>query len=303
MPKDAYDPGVPLEPYLFAVEDRVPCQLVTKQGGGMCNQVHGRGFIITRKDGKRGFIGRDCSLEHFGVDHAFVQAAATADKRVALQKAVDRLRCLLTDDSLRARLHDAFTRQQTLFQSVRSVRRELPNSLLDLLYNMAKANRNAVVVKFERRELIENKEGKNVEVSKWDPTTIGTLSRPEALNLLAVEALADRFRLATATLDRAEASTDQPKNQLVEWARALDDIDIAARDLRTAEDALEAFLDVENLKLLCWLMHDARDQLKIARYVLKRQRGNEVSEQAARRPLEEWEREVRAPYQGRRFRV
>jgi hypothetical protein len=303
MPKDAYDSAVPLEPYLFAVDDRVPCQLVTKQGGGMCNQIHGRGFIITRKDGMRGFIGRDCSLGHFGVHHAFARAAARADRQLEVQQAADRLRALLTDDQLRARLHDAFKKQQTLAHRVRSVRKELPTSLLQVLHDMAKTNRSNVVVEFERRELIENKEGKEVEVSKWEPTTIGVLGRPDALDLLAVDALAERFRHSRVTFDEARATSDQPKKRLVAWTRVLDDIDVAACELGDAEDALTAFIDVENLKRLCWLVHDSRDQLQIARYVLKRQRGSEVSEQAARRPLEDWGREVRAPYQGRRFRI
>jgi hypothetical protein len=303
MPKDAYDPAVPLEPYLFAVDDRVSCQLVTKQGGGMCNQVHGRGFIIARKDGMRGFIGRDCSLEHFGVDHAFAQAAARADKQLEVQQAADRLRTLLTDEQLRGRLHTAFKKQQTLSQRVRSARKGLPISLLSVLHDMAKTNRSNVVVEFERRELIEDKDGKEVEISKWEPTIVGVLSRPDALDLLAIDARAERFRQAIVTFDEAQATTDQLKKQLVAWARELDDIDVAARELKDAEDSLTAFLDVENLKRLCWLVHDSRDQLQIARYVLKKQRGTEVSEQAARRPLEDWERDLRAPHQGRRFRI
>lgn len=302
MPKDAYDPAVPLEPYLFAVNDRVPCQLVTKQGGGMCNQVHGRGFIMARKDGIRGFIGRDCSLEHFGVEHAFARAAATIEKQLELQQTADRLRALLTDEQLRTRLHDAFKKQQTLAQEVKDLRKQLPTSLLNVLHDMDKTNRSNVVVEFERRELIENKEGKEVEVSRWEPTTVGALTRPDALDLLALDALAERFRQSKATFDIAQAN-DQLKKQLVAWVRALDDIDIAARELQDAQAAFTAFLDVENLKRLCWLVHDVRDRLQIASFVLKQQRGGEVSEQAAKRPLENWERELRAPYDGRRFRT
>ena len=47
--------------YMFVAADRVTCQLDITGEGGMCNEVHGRGWIMKRADGVECFIGGDCA--------------------------------------------------------------------------------------------------------------------------------------------------------------------------------------------------------------------------------------------------
>lgn len=287
---------------MFPRTDWVTCQL-TVAGGTLCRQEHGKGWIMQRADGVEGFIGHDCARDHFGADHLFRTEAARARREVRTDELVARLKLLLSDPAKRERLQDGFERQQQLRRDVRRIRDLLPHSVKNRLHDMTKtANRN-VQVQFEYRELIEEKDGKEREVSKWERRVIGTVTNPSAIDITTVDLLGERFRSARAALEYADPSPERTEKELRAWVRSLEDIEQCEADVDDAAEALDVFAQAENLKLLCWTCRHQDEQIQVARAALTLARGAEVLEGAARKPLEDWRRTLSDANQGRRFRI
>ncbi len=287
---------------MFPATDWVTCQL-TVDGGEMCRQEHGKGWIMQRTDEVEGFIGQDCAKKHFGKDHAFSKEAARARREVRTDELVARLKSLLADQARRERLQDGFERQQQLRRDVRRIRDLLPNSVKNRLHEMSKTGNRSVQVQFEYRELIEDKDGKEREVTKWERRQIGSVTSPSAIDIAAVDRLAERFRSARAALEYADPNAERTEKELRTWVQSIEDIEPCEADVDETAESLESFGQLENLKLLCWICRDSSQQIQVARAALTLSRGSEVSEGAARKPLEDWRRALSDANEGRRFKV
>jgi hypothetical protein len=300
MPKESFRAitGV----YMFPRTDWVLCQL-TVAGGTVCRQEHGKGWIMQRADGVEGFIGHDCARDHFGADQLFRTEAARARREVRTDELVARLKTLLSDPTRRERLQDGFKRQQQLRRDVRRTRDLLPNSVKTRLHDMTRTSNRSVQVQFEYRQLIEDKDGKEREVSKWERRVIGAVINPSAIDLTAVELLGERFRSASAALEYADPSPERTEKELRTWVRNLEDVEQCEADVDEAAESLDAFAQPENLRLLCWTCRNPDEQIQVARAALTLARGTEVSDSAARKPLEDWRRTLSDANQGRRFRA
>lgn len=288
--------------YMFPRTDWVTCQL-TIDGGNMCRTEHGKGWIMQRADGIEGFIGRDCARDHFGADHAFSKEVARARREMRTDELVARLKALLANEARRERLADGFQRQQQVRKHVRRIRDLLPNALKNRLHDMTKTGNRNVFAWFEYQERIEDNEGKERVVTKWERRQVGDVTSPSAIDITAIELLADRFRSALAALENADANPERTEGELRSWVQSIEDIESCEADVDEVAESLQAFLQPENLKLLCWTCRDSNDQVQVAQAALTLSRGSEVSETAARKALEGWRRSVSDANQGRRFRI
>lgn len=86
--------------YVFQRAEWVLCQLDEK--GSVCRQEHGRGWIARRRDGKEGFIGRNCAHDHFGADANFSSEARRIDRELRVDDLVDRIRSRQSSEGSKA---------------------------------------------------------------------------------------------------------------------------------------------------------------------------------------------------------
>jgi hypothetical protein len=288
--------------YSYPEVDWVKCQL--EIDGSTCHQDHGIGWFMIRKDGVEGYIGGDCAQVHFKTDKVFAGAVAKARRDIRTQNLVDRLGNLIQDrEVLRQRIVDGFERQQKLRKRVGNIRDLLPYAVMDRLHHMTKTGDRNLRVEFGYQEKDEDRDQKVIEVTRWRAEVVGTLAAPQALEVAAIEEIGERLRSALAACGQAEASPERSERELRGWAESIESVDRSQVDLDEAVSALAAFVELTNLRGLCWVCRKDEDQVKAARAVLRMTGSRDVSDSTARRARDTWRDEIAASRKGAKFRV
>jgi hypothetical protein len=288
--------------YNFPEVDWVTCQL--EIDGAICRQNHGVGWIMVRTDGVEGYIGGDCARQHFQADSAFAGAAARARRDVRVQSLVARLAVLIADrEVLRQRIADVFQRQQDLRKTVSKVRDALPFPVLERLHDMVKSGDRAVRLEFRHVEKDEDRDRKVIEVIRWRPDQVATAVAPAAIEVALVNDIGDRLRIALEACNHAEAATERTEKELRAWAESIEAIDRCESDLEEASAALSAFVDLQNLRGLCWVCLKDADQIKTAKAAMQLTGMRNADDRAARKSLIAWRQEIQASHAGLDFRI
>jgi hypothetical protein len=288
--------------YGYPEVDWVKCQL--EIDGNTCQQGHGAGWFMIRKDGVEGYIGGDCARVHFGKDKAFAGAVAKARRDIRTQDLVARVGNLIQDrEALHQRIVDAFEQQQRLRKRIAEIRHMLPYSVLDRLYRMTKAGDRNIWADFGYLEKDEDRNQKVIEVIRWRSEVVATLSAPNAIEVTPIEVIGARLRGALTACTQAEASPERSDKELRGWAESLESVDRCRAELDEAALALDSFGVPTNLRRLCWLCPKDADQVKTARAGLRMAGFREVSDTAARRARDTWRSELTASRKGAQFKI
>lgn len=300
MQKDAFD-DIPSS-YNLAEIEWVKCQLDID--GKICREPHGIGWVMTRKnDGVQGFIGGHCANEHLLSNVDFANAAAKARRDVRLQRLVARLAPLIAErDVLRQRITDVFGRQQELRRLVARIRESLPFPVLESLHDMVKTGNRGLRVEFRHVEKDEDRDGNPIDVVRWRSDQVANIAAPAAVEIVVVNDIGDRLRVGLEACNHAEASTERTEKELRAWAEAIEAIDRCESDLEEATTALSAFVDLQNLRGLCWVCRKDEDQVQTAQAAM-RLTGRNADERAARKSRDEWRQEIRTSHGGLDFRI
>ena len=289
----------------FPEADYVQCQLEAEENPGeLCQQAHGRGWIMLNSAGVEGYIGGVCATHHFKAHAAFSGATARARREVSLQKTVSRLQALLDRrEPLQEQVAGAFERARLLRDEVKRLREKLPYRVKERLLNATKTGNRSVSLEFETIERVEDANGKVREVPRWRPEIVGFITAPNALDMARLHDVTERIRAAGIALGEAQASLVRKESQMGAWAEALEGIDRFDADLVAIETDLETFLRTPNVSLLCWLSPKDEDQLACARLALQCTSGAPTSNAAVRKARKSWYDDIVSAHEGRRFRV
>jgi hypothetical protein len=282
--------------------DWVKCQL--EIDGEVCQEGHGDGWIMMRRDGVEGYIGGDCAKLHFGKDKAFASAVAKAGRDIRTTNLLVRLANLIQDrEALRRRIHDVFERQQKLRKRVGGLRDVLPYAALDRLHQMSKTGDRNVRVDLGYLEKDEDRDRNVIDVVRWRPEVVGAITAPQALEVGIVEGIGKRLGTAVAACNHAEASSERSDKELRRWADAIEDVDRCEVNLRDAISSLESFVEPMNLSRLCWACRRDEDQVKVARVVLRLTGSRDVNDHAAGKARDTWRDEIMTTRKAVRFKV
>lgn len=284
--------------YAFPRAEWVRCQL--EENGSVCRQEHGNGWIAMRKDGKEGFIGKDCAHAHFGADSNFAAEATRITRELRINDLVKRLKDRFDDPIFRSRLEAAVERQKVLRDAVGRGRHRWPEPLLLRLASMTKTGNRAVTIEIQYSET-DSESGR--ETVTWQPAMLGNIAAPEGLNPARIREIAKRLEAVWETLNQAVPSNEQPEKLLRKWNGSLDDVDRCEAELEEVSASLQAFERPENLRLLCWLVRQDHLQLAVVRAVLELSGTGVVTEAAVRSTRRTWHDAIRAAHGDRDFRV
>lgn len=289
----------------FPEADYVQCQLEAEENPGeLCQQAHGRGWIMLNSAGVEGYIGGVCATHHFKAHTGFSGATARARREVSLQKTAGRLQALLDRKGpLQERVTRAFDRARHLRDDVRHIRDKLPYRVKERLLTATKTGNRSLTLEFETIEKVEDANGKVREVPRWRAEIVGFIAAPNALDMARLHDVTERIRAAGITLGQAQASLVRKESQMRAWAEALEGIDRFDADLAEIETDLETFLRTPNISLLCWLSPKEEDQIACVRLALQRASGTPSSNAAVRKARKSWYDEIVSAHDERRFRV
>jgi hypothetical protein len=234
----------------------------------------------------------------------FAGAAARARRDARIQNLLNRLGVLLQDTTaLHERIRQVFERQQRLCAKIRQIRQFMPYAVMDRLQHMAKTGDRSVRVEFRYVEKDEDRNGKVIDVVRWRADIVGMAAAPNALDISSLEEIGERLRVALSACTDAEPSAERTEGELRGWAEAIEGVDRCEADLDEATSGLGVFIELTNLRTLCWVCRKDADQIKAARAALQLTGARNAGDSAARNARDRWREEVERSHDGRDFRI
>ena len=255
--------------YLF--KDHVKCGLSS------CHQPHGRGYLVTTKDGPETNIGKDCGKKHFSVDFETMRKAYERDLqnkewREQLETLQGRIPSYLDAIKHIRAGNTGADSLYTLLQSMTSRGKGAPEIVVEELLKMAKARngritrqRQATSLEIENLEAIQAKE---IRRPHYIEEEIGNLAGISALypehnlrELLVLDVTKGLERIQQ--LDILSLSEGELRLH-TNWASGLD------AKLKTAKQAVrevKIFLSPSNLSKLEVLIREKEDKRSFSKFL------------------------------------
>lgn len=257
--------------YLF--KDHVKCGLSS------CHQPHGRGYLVTTKDGRETNIGKDCGKKHFSVDFEHLRNVYDRDfrnkeRREQLEGLLGRTPVYL---EMIRNLREGPLGADSLYKDLQilTIRgRGVPDEIVKRLLQMARARdgrikiqRQATVQEIENLEVIQ---GKKIERPHYLDEEIGYLSGIAALypehNLKSI--LIDDVLQGLDSIQHLNVSTlgDSDLLKFSKWAAELDaKLNTVRRVIREAK----MLLSPANLSKLDILIQGKDDKRMFLKFIAK----------------------------------
>lgn len=257
--------------YLF--RDHVKCGLSS------CHQPHGRGYLVTTKDGRETNIGKDCGKKHFSVDfeqmrNAYDRDLRNKERREKLESLLDRVPRYL---DIIADLRSGPLGADSLYKDLQALTirgRGVPDVIVERVMQMARARNGRISIQRQATDSeIENLEaiqGKKIERPYYLDEEIGYLSGISALypehnlkDMLIRDVLGTFHRLQKVQI---AALNDAELLKFSKWADELEGK--LSRVRRTMSEA-KALLSPANISKLEALAQDKNEKRVFSKFTSK----------------------------------
>lgn len=249
-----------------------------KCGLGSCKQPHGKGYIVTTKQGFVTNIGKDCGKRYFSVD--FTSLRKIFDRETRYQEQRETLILLLARrDELAESIKRLRTRKPFGADAVNGLLSrfvtpsdEVPRSIVDQLRKMIRTKdpviRISRIATSEEVDQIEVATGKKLQRPYYLSESVGRMD--------GIEALYDENSLRRALI----VDVEQPLKELVEididslnardrsrFAKFALEIDVKLELVETLIQTASRFLKFENLKKLEVLLTKPEERKNWSRFL------------------------------------
>lgn len=257
--------------YIF--KDHVKCGLSS------CHQPHGRGYLVTTKDGRETNIGKDCGKKHFSVDfeqlrNAYDRDFRNKERREQLETLLGRTPAYL---EIIRELRSGSMGADSLYKDLQTLTtrgKGVPDVIVERLLQMARARNGRISIQREATALeIENLEaihGKKIERPHYFDEEVGHLSGIASLypehnlkNILIFDLVENLDRLQRV---QVSALSDMELLKLSKWATALD---AKLSTLRRAMREAKTLLSPANISKLDVLIHGRDEKRVLSKFIEK----------------------------------
>lgn len=284
-------------PYEFHEDDKVFCQL--EQNGTVCRQEHWHGWVAKRKDGTEGYIGRNCAAKHFKGDKNFASERARVDREVRKTNLLERLSTGLSDTKLPLNLDRWQQKSREMNDRIKDIKSEFPDLVYKRLADAAKTGNSVVSVEIRYPEKDDN----GREYSRWQLTTVGRLMGLNGLDEKRLLPINRAIQAAKKALSKAKVSSEVTPRQLQNWVNCIEGAQGVDALLGEVQRDLDAFLQPENTKLLCWLVRSENVQRDLVRTVLTWKENQRPTSARVESTWREWRGAISSANGGRDFRI
>lgn len=257
--------------YLF--RDHVKCGLSS------CHQPHGRGYLVTTKDGRETNIGKDCGKKHFSVDfeqmrNAYDRDFRNKERREQLETLLSRTPAYL--EMIRD-LRSGPMGADSLYKDIQALTtrgRGVPDEIVERLSQMARARNGRISIQREATsQEIENLEaiqGKKIERPHYLDVEVGHLSGIAVLypehnlkNILIFDVLENLNRL-----QRLEVSV-LSDSELLKFSKWASDLDAKLNVVRQAIREANSLLSQANISKLDILIQGKEEKRLFSKFISK----------------------------------
>jgi len=241
--------------------DDLLCQL--HKPSGTCRHKHNEGVVIELKDGSWSNIGWICANTHFKHDERFKQERRTYKAAKDAMEALKTLTLLLEEKTMILReLRMANENLGMIDSSINRLFQSIPSKARNFLSIAAKTGKTDVFVHVEEKVKIEVR-GKVQEQTRWREEKVGSIHGIEVWGQRrrkVKESIAEIIRC----FEMARVDQSLPAKVISSWNKTLASWKSA---LSSAQDLLNshtAFIDRQNLTLLCTQVVDIRERREMA---------------------------------------
>ena len=267
--------------YLF--KDFVLCGLSS------CHTLHGRGYLVTTKDGQETNIGKDCGKKHFSVDfvtmrNAYARDFQNKERREQLEALQARIPSYLDAiKNIRAGSAGADS-LYSLLQSLTTRGKGMPETLIEEISKMAKARNGRIIRQRQATDLeIENLEamqGKEIKRPHYIAEEIGHLAGIPALypehnlrELLVVDVAKGLERIQQLDIPSLRESELRAHRK---WAS---DLDAKLNTVKQTVREAKTLLAQSNLSQLAELIKGKDEKYRFSKFLaqLKRRLEDEIT--------------------------
>lgn len=257
--------------YMF--KDHVKCGLSS------CHQPHGRGYLVTTKDGRETNIGKDCGKKHFLVDfeqmrYAYDQDFRNKERREQLETLLSRTPAYL---EIISDLRCGPMGADSLYKDIQALTtrgRGVPDEIVERLLQMARARNGRISIQREATtQEIENLEaihGKKIERPHYLDVEVGHLSGIAALysehnlkNILIFDMLENLNCLQSLEVS---ALSDSELLKFSKWAT---DLDVKLNVVRRAIREAGSLLSQANISKLDILIQGKDEKRLFSKFISK----------------------------------
>ena len=267
----------------YQFKDYVKCGLSS------CHQPHGRGYLVTTKDGQETNIGKDCGKKHFSVDFETMRKAYERDfqnkeRREQLETLQAKIPSYLDAiKNIRAGSAGADS-LYALLQSLTTRGKGMPETLIEEISKMAKARNGRIIRQRQATDLeiedLEAMQGKEIKRPHYTGEEIGHLAGipalypehnlRELLVLDVIEGLEHIQQLDIPSLRESELRTHS------KWASELD---VKLNTVKQTVREAKTLLAPSNLSQLAGLIRGKDDKHSFSKFLaqLKRRLEDEIT--------------------------
>ncbi|MGY3807864.1 hypothetical protein ACWNG8_12205 [Aeromonas veronii] len=283
----------------YHLEETVRCQIHSDKG--YCRNPHNNGWLAKKKDGKEVLIGKDCAQGYLGANDKFVLEKNRLNAEIRRKKLIDRLILLREDKTLADRIDSAKDKVLHARKLIDAFRSRIPNSIERHLLNMMKTSVQDVLIELKWEQIDEDG---NKEV-RWIKTPLGKVQTCTFLDKSVIKELIEEINdikgkyIEIIDLD---VNAQLGNNKLGVLVTKVENFNLLENNIDGMVDDFKRFIEVQNLRLLCYLPSRDDERLSIAEYILQYY-GTSIGQATARKLLSSFDENIRKVHNCLDFRI
>lgn len=283
----------------YHLKDTVKCQIHSDKG--YCRSPHNNGWLAKKKNGKEVLIGIDCAQSYLGANDKFVFEKKRLNDEIIRKKLIERFTSLRDDRTLADRIDSAKNKLLHARKLIDAFRKIIPYSIEHHLLNMIKTSVQDVLIELKWEQTDEDG---NKEV-RWIKTPLGKIQTCTFLDKSVIKELFEEINdikgryIEIIDLDVNNQLRSKKIGALV---KKVETFNLLENKINGMADEFNRFIDVQNLKLLCYLPSRDDARLSIAEYILQ-YHATSIGQISARKLLRSFDENIRKVHNCLDFRI
>lgn len=240
-----------IDEYQFASDDEVKCQL--ERDGYVCGELHGKGHVVKRADGVKGYLGGHCSKKHLGHVEQFRKQQTMVRRAIEVQARKDSLQAHLANEELPNRIAALHEQSNQMVSRGRVLRETFPRSLVSLLADRLKRGSTEVAIEVAHKVPAEGETTRN----DWRRERVGNVAGLTFSNGVVIDLVRGRARALIKAYGEAREAINPQDRDVKRWLLELDNISKRETEVGLVERSMALFVSDENLEIVKYLANEA----------------------------------------------
>lgn len=283
----------------YHLEEKVRCQIHSDKG--YCRNPHNNGWLAKKKDGKEVLIGKDCAQGYFGANERFVVEKKRLNAEIKRKQLIARLNCLREDTSLTDRIEAARNKVRNARKLIDAFRINMPSSIERHLLNMMKTSVQDALIELKWEKIDEDG---NKEV-RWIKKSLGKVQTCNFLDKSVIKGLIEEInniKNKQSEIMILDVDALLERKKLDALVTKVESFNLLESKIDGMVDDFKRFIELKNLRLLCYLPSRGDERLSIAEYILQ-YHGTSIGQVTASELLGSFDEDIRKVHNCLDFRI